>query len=333
MKMPSDNVTVSCRACGSPNRLPIERALKDLAKPSCGSCKTRLFRARGEPLVDLSNDALCHPWDRQALEALRAVPYADKILEKLFASTLDKLSKFNLMAGAVRISDKQAPRLWRLYLEAAGRINVDPPPLFVVQNPVMNAFAVGAGQPQVAVTSGLLDGMGDREILGVLGHELTHVKLGHVLYRTLALMIIQGGLGILDKLMGVGRVLILPIQIALFRWYQMAELSADRGELIATASLETFVRTHMLLAGGSTRFMEELDVAAFVEQAYDAEKMRDEDLLVMVMETLDNTFRTHPLPAWRVHHGLKWSQTEAFFDVLAGAPVQQLEDARAPSHP
>jgi len=325
MNTPKDTVTIKCRHCGAPNRLPIEKALKDLSKPGCGSCKNKLFRASGEPLIDITEDDLSHPWDRQALSALRSVPYADKILEKLFAATLDKLSKFNMMAGAVRISDKQAPRLWRLYLEAAGRINVDPPPLFITQNPIMNAFAIGAGQPQVAVTSGLLDGMGDREILGVLGHELTHVKLGHVLYRTLAMLIIQGGLGVLDKLLGIGRVLILPIQVALFRWYQMSELSADRGELITTASLETFVRTHMLLAGGSTRFMDELDVGAFVDQSYAAEKMRDEDLLVMVMETLDNTFRTHPLPAWRVHHGLKWAQTEDFFNILGGVPAKKLE--------
>lgn len=323
---PTDFVTIDCRHCKSPNRLPIDKALRDLTKPACGSCKQKLFRANGEPLVDIAYDDLCHPWDRSALATLRSVPYADKLLEKFFAATLDKLSKFNLMAGAVRISERQAPRLWRLYLEAAGRIDVDPPPLFVMQNPMMNAFAIGAGSPQVAVTSGLLDGMGDREILGVLGHELTHVKLGHVLYRTLALLIIQGGLSVFDKLMGIGNVLILPIQLALFRWYQMAELSADRGELIATGSLETFVRTHMLLSGGTSRFMEELDVSAFVDQAYDAEKLRDEDVLVMVMEMFDGAFRSHPLPAWRVHHGLKWAQTADFFNILAGAPTMALPE-------
>ena len=102
------------------------------------------------------------------------------------------------------------------------------------------------------------------------------------------------------------------------RWYQMSELSADRGELVATGSLDTFVRTHMLLAGGKHRFLEELDVHAFIEQAREAETVRDNDLLVYAMELLDQTQRTHPLVAWRVHHGMKWGHSEKFFQILAG---------------
>src|SRR5690606_22058093 len=104
---------------------------------------------------------------------------ADTIIEKVMSSTLDKLRAFQFMAGAVRVSERQAPRLWRLYLEAAGRIDVDPPPLYIVQDPRLNAFTTGAGAPLVAVTTGLIEAMDDRSILGVLGHELTHVRLGH----------------------------------------------------------------------------------------------------------------------------------------------------------
>jgi Zn-dependent protease with chaperone function len=189
---------------------------------------------------------------------------------------------------------------------------------------------MGAGEPLVAVTTGLLDTMEEREILGILGHELTHVKLGHVLYRTLAILIINGGLGLLDKFMGLGSLLVTPIKIALMRWYQYAELSADRGELIATGSLETAVRAHMLLAGGSSRFIEDLDVGAFIDQAHQAEALRDKEILVTVMEMLDSTARSHPLPAWRVHHLLDWARGEDFFKILAGDYQPSLEAPPAP---
>ena len=319
------SVTLNCRTCGTANRIPTERALQDLASVVCGACKGGLLRVSGEPLVGLENAALAHPWDQQALDALRAVPYADKLLSKVFATTLDKVARFNLMANAVQVTEAQAPRLWALYLEAAGRLDVEPPPLFIVQNPAMNAFAAGAGSPLVSVTSGLLDGMGDREILGVLGHELTHVKLGHVLYRTLAVLMASSGLNVLDKLLGLGRVLVLPIQVALSRWSQMSELSADRGEILATGSLETFVRTHMLLAGGTSRFIDELDVGAFIEQAHEAEKIRSSELLVMAVDTLSSVHRTHPLPVWRVHHGLDWAQSTEFFSILGGPSPPRLE--------
>ena len=320
-----DSINLDCRVCGATNRIPTERALEDLSSVVCGACKAGMLRVKGEPLVGLKNSDLSHPWDQQALDALRAVPYADKMLSKMFSATLDKLTRFNLMANTVQVSESQAPRLWALYLEAAGRIDVDPPPLFIAQNPTMNAFAAGAGSPLVSVTSGLLDGMGDREVVGVLGHELTHVKLGHVLYRTLAVLMASGGLNVLDKLLGIGRVLVLPIQMALMRWSQMSELSADRGEILASGSLEVFVRTHMLLAGGTSRFIDELDVGAFIEQAHNAEKLRESDFVVMAFDTMSNVHRTHPLPAWRVHHGLNWAQTPEFFAILGGQDPERLE--------
>ncbi len=324
--MGADNTQLTCKICKRVNRVQFEKALADLKAVVCGACKTPMLRVSGEPLPGLDAEALAHPWDRDALNKLKAVPYADKILTKVFSRTLDKLAHFDLLANAIRISEKQAPRLWRHYLEAAGRIDVDPPPLFIVQNPTMNAFAAGAGAPMIAVTSGLLEGLEEREILGVLGHELTHVKLGHVLYRTLALLLASGGAKILDRLFGIGQLLVLPIRLALVRWVQMSELSADRGELVATGSAETFVRCHMLLAGGNSRYIEELDVAAFIEQADDAERTRDSDLLIYAADLFGALFaRSHPLPVWRVHHGMRWARSDAFFELLAGTPIQALE--------
>lgn len=328
--MSNDSVHLTCRHCGAHNRIPVEKALKDLSAPKCGRCKEQMLRVNGEPLPDIKNSDLAHKWDREALEKLQTIPYADKLLSKMMGATVDKLTRFQLLAGAVQVSERQAPRLLKLYLKAAGRLNVDPPPLYIRQSPMINAFAMGAGEPMIAVTTGLLDTFGEEEILAVLGHELTHVKLGHVLYRTLALLLIQGGVGILDRFMGIGSLLVTPIRIALMRWYQMAELSADRGELVTVGSLETAVRTHMLIAGGTTRYIEDLDVGAFIDQAHQAEAMRDSDMLVYVMDLMDTTMRTHPLPAWRVHHVLKWAKTEEFFQLLAGEHHPILEAPAAP---
>ncbi len=316
--MSDESVEIACRGCGAMNRFPIERALKDLSQPRCGACKQGLLRVQGEALEGLDIAELAHPWDREALQKLKAIPYADKLLSKVMGSTMDKLTRFQLLASAVQVSERQAPTLHRLYLEAAGRLDVEAPPLYISQSPTLNAYATGAGEPVVVVTTGLLDAMEEREIVGILGHELTHVKLGHMLYRTMALLIIQGGLGVLEKFMGLGSLMVTPIKLALMRWYQYAELSADRGELLATGSLETAIRAHMLLAGGSSRFIEDLDVGAFIDQAHQAEALRDNEMLVTVMEMMDTRARTHPLPAWRVHHLLEWSRGESFFRLLAG---------------
>lgn len=308
---------VSCRFCGAQNRFPIEKALQDLTKVVCGSCREKLLRVSGEPLTDLKADDIAHPWDREALAKLKAIPYIEDILSKLLGSTFDKMHRFRHTASALKVSPRQAPRLHRLYLEAAGRLDVDPPPLFIVQAPVPNAYTTGAGQPIVAITTALVDMLDDRGLVGVMGHELAHVKLGHVLFRTIAVLILNGALTLLN-FAGLANLAIGPLKMVLFKWYQMSELSADRGELVASGSLSTHVRTHMMLAGGTAKIADELDVAAFVDQAHEAEAMRDSDLFVNIMEMFGDSGRSHPLLVWRVHHALAWSRTQQFFDVLAG---------------
>jgi len=314
---PSDSATVSCRFCGASNRFPIDKALVDLAKVVCGSCKEKLLRVSGEPLIDLNHEDIAHPWDREALAKFKAIPYVEEILSKVLGSTFDRMHLFRHTASSLKVSARQAPRIHRLYLEAAGRLDVDPPPLFIVQSPFANAYTTGAGSPIVGITTGLVDMLDDRGLVGVLGHELAHVKLGHVLFRTLATLLANGALKVLN-LAGLASLALGPVKMLLFKWYQMSELSADRGELVATGSLTTHVRTHMMLAGGSPKIADELDVAAFVDQANEAEALRDGDLFVSIMEMFDNQDRSHPLLVWRVHHALSWSRSQAFFDVLAG---------------
>ena len=94
---------------------------------------------------------------------------------------------------------------------------------------------------------------------------------------------------------------------------------------MATGSAETFVRAHMLLSGGNSRYMEGLDTEAFIEQANEAEKIRDSDIVIYLADTMGSFQRTHPLPAWRVHHGIKWARTEAFFKLLAGQYTPTIE--------
>lgn len=60
----------------------------------------------------------------------------------------------------------------------AQRAHMPMPKLYVIQNPQPNAFATGRN-PQhaaVAVNTGLLDIMGEREVAGVIAHELAHIK-------------------------------------------------------------------------------------------------------------------------------------------------------------
>lgn len=62
------------------------------------------------------------------------------------------------------------------------------PKLWLIKNPMANAFATGRS-PQhasVAVTTGILEILNDNELRGVLAHELSHVKNRDILVSTIA---------------------------------------------------------------------------------------------------------------------------------------------------
>jgi heat shock protein HtpX len=82
------------------------------------------------------------------------------------------------MAGAREVTEAEAPRLHALVREVAQAARMPMPKVYIVQNPSPNAFATGRN-PQhavVAVTTGILELLNERELRGVIGHEMGHVK-------------------------------------------------------------------------------------------------------------------------------------------------------------
>ena len=82
------------------------------------------------------------------------------------------------MAGAKEIQERDDPKLFSIVREVAELSRMPMPRVYIVQNDSPNAFATGRN-PQhgvVAVTTGIQRILTDRELRGVLGHEMGHVK-------------------------------------------------------------------------------------------------------------------------------------------------------------
>lgn len=82
------------------------------------------------------------------------------------------------MYGARPLPPTAAPGLHRAVRLLAKRAGLPTSPtVHYVRSPMMNAFAVGRrDDAAIALTDGLLRGLSDRELLGVLAHELAHVR-------------------------------------------------------------------------------------------------------------------------------------------------------------
>lgn len=82
------------------------------------------------------------------------------------------------MAGAREVTPDEAPDLHRMVDEIAYLSGMPKPRVYIVENPSPNAFATGR-DPQhaaIAVTTGILNLLDRRELMGVLSHELAHVR-------------------------------------------------------------------------------------------------------------------------------------------------------------
>ncbi|MDP9252613.1 MAG: zinc metalloprotease HtpX [Chloroflexota bacterium] len=81
-------------------------------------------------------------------------------------------------AGAKPVTEAEAPELYRIVSRVAETAGLPRPRIFIIDQPAPNAFATGR-DPQhavVAVTRGILDVVNERELTGVLAHELGHVR-------------------------------------------------------------------------------------------------------------------------------------------------------------
>jgi heat shock protein HtpX len=80
--------------------------------------------------------------------------------------------------GAIEISKADNPRLWRTVENIAISQGMPMPKVYIIPDEAPNAFATGRDPDHaiVAATSGLLQIMDDKELEGVMAHEMAHVK-------------------------------------------------------------------------------------------------------------------------------------------------------------
>lgn len=82
------------------------------------------------------------------------------------------------ISGARPITKADNPRLYRIVENLAITEGLPMPRVYVINDPAPNAFATGRDpkHASVAATTGLLEIMNDRELAGVMAHEIGHVK-------------------------------------------------------------------------------------------------------------------------------------------------------------
>jgi len=92
------------------------------------------------------------------------------------------------MYGAKEVSQGEAPELYQIVGELINKASLPMPKVYIMENDTPNAFATGRNPDHaaVAVTTGILRILSKEELMGVIGHELSHIKHRDILVSTIA---------------------------------------------------------------------------------------------------------------------------------------------------
>ena len=102
------------------------------------------------------------------------------------------------MYNAREVDDSSAPQFVAMVRDLAQRANLPMPKVYLIDEDAPNAFATGRNPEHAAVaaTTGIIRVLSERELRGVMAHELAHVKHRDILLSTISATM-AGAIGML----------------------------------------------------------------------------------------------------------------------------------------
>ena len=266
-----------------------------------------------QALIGLKADRFRHPLDLQATNTLKQVPGIDIAIRSVLGSVAEQFFYLNNIASSVLVSEKQLPDLHKLLIEACTILDLEPPQLYVQQNPTPNAytFAMRGKQPFVVLHTSLIEMLTPEEIQAVIAHELGHLKCEHGVYLTMANVLVLAA----NLLPAWGTVLAQSLQDQMLQWIRCAEFSCDRAALLAIQDPKVVMSVLMKLAGGSPTLAPQLNLDAFIEQAKAYDSVGT-DSLGEVLQAAQTAQLTHPVPVIRAREIERWASSAEYQSIL-----------------
>jgi len=276
-------------------------------------------------LTGLGPEAFVADGDRRALDALQRVPLLPQIVRKFYEIGADRWLYCWNMSMSVRCGPNQFRTLHRILQEASTVLDMPEPELYVTSNPFPNAFAGGVERPYITLRSSMVDTMTNEQLYHLIGHELGHIKAGHILYRSVAGLLAPLLEMVGRRTLGLGDVASIGLVLAFAEWSRQAEISADRAGLLVSQDLDISTSANLAMTAGPSRLAHEMNREAFMDQVHSYQDMGSWDAMGKVMVYLFySSTASHPMPVYRTQEIERWYQAghyQRVLDAHAGAAV------------
>ncbi len=256
-----------------------------------------------------------HESDKKALELLKEVPGFDAALKAFFKVFNEQVIHGLNMARKIRLGPEQLPDIYNLLPPICKCLGIEEPELYLEMNPMPNAYTFGDSKIYITLTSGLIECVQEDELKAVIAHECGHIACRHVLYHSMAQIILEHGLEILNL-----EAATLPLKLAFHHWERCSELSCDRAAAIYTQGSESVVALLMRLAGGGKEISSKINKELYLKQAHEYEDtILNGSLLNKTMQYYLLLEKDHPYLAVRASEIDKWCKTDTFKRIISYA--------------
>ena len=278
--------------------------------------KLRIMEKKKKVLTGLHSDEYEHPLDKEYLDIVENIPGLPLLSKKFIEWLPETIFRVQNTGSYLKITPKSMPEIYRCLEEATKILDLDETPDFFVKwEHSINAYTSGVEKPFIVLNSGCIDLLDRNELMFILGHELGHIKSGHVLYHQMAdvfpALVEQAG----QLTLGIAGIAGTGIQLALNNWYRMAEFTADRAGFLVCQDKEVGMKTLIKLSGLPASFDNKNLEKCFYEQAKEFEAL-DQETLSRTVKLLSTLNQSHPWTVMRGSEYLKWSESGKYDEIL-----------------
>lgn len=263
-------------------------------------------------ITDLKAIEYEHPFDQEALNALKGTPGLEVACKLIIAKGYEKIIITQHTGSCLRVNKDNMADLFEIFLECCKILNMENIPLlYIKQGYEINAYTVGNDNPIVVLNSGAIDFLSQNELRYLIGHELGHIKSKHMLYHMLGELLKNGGTILGQTTLGLGNILTFSFETALYYWSRMSEFTADRAGLLSCQNIESVASIMMKMSGLPLSYHNQVDPNEFIKQAEEFQSL-DFDSLNKFWRIAMQLNQTHPWTVMRTSELIKWTETGAY---------------------
>jgi hypothetical protein len=276
-------------------------------------------------LAGLSSNAYKHPFDRQALITLEKMPGVSLLIKTINDYGIDRLLRLQRLGSEIRVTPRNFPDLHQTFVETCEILDIAPLPTLHLARGIghIETHIVGATEPIVGITLEGIEWLTSQELMFVLGHEAAHIKSQTLVYHQMATVmpILKDLLS--SSTLGLGGLAASGIELALYNWRMMAELTVDRAGLLACQDINIAITALLKLAGLPHEYLNEAVIEDFLTQAREFPS-DNFDGMDRIAKTLSYTNNQLSWAIMRMHELLNWIDSGEYQALIQSFSLPQM---------